>query len=69
MVEGTHFPLKRTGCQAALIILANDLLERAFDGSAMKLVRQALATKKASAEELSQIIDLKKKITAHFGRF
>ena len=35
--------------------MIGDLLERAFDGSAMKLVMQALATKKASSEELSQI--------------
>ncbi len=38
--------------------LVGDLLERAFDGSAMKLVMQALATKKASSEELSQIRQL-----------
>jgi len=35
--------------------LVGDLLERAFDGSAMNLVMQALQTTKASAEELSQI--------------
>ncbi len=35
--------------------LIGDLLERAFDGSATKLVMQALSTKKASAEELSTI--------------
>ena len=38
--------------------LVGDLLERAFDGSARKLVMQALATKKASSEELSQIRQL-----------
>jgi predicted transcriptional regulator len=38
--------------------LVGDLLERAFDGSAMNLVMQALQTKRASAEELSQIRDL-----------
>lgn len=38
--------------------LVGDLLERAFDGSAMKMVMQALETRKASAEELSQIRDL-----------
>lgn len=35
--------------------LLGDLLERAFDGSATQLVMQALATKKTSAKELSQI--------------
>lgn len=38
--------------------LVGDLLERAFDGSAMNLVMQALQTKRASVEELSQIRDL-----------
>ncbi len=38
--------------------LVGDLLERAFDGSAMKLVMQALQTHRASTEELSQIRDL-----------
>jgi predicted transcriptional regulator len=35
--------------------LLGDFLNRAFNGSAMKMVMQALATKKASAEELSQL--------------
>jgi BlaI family transcriptional regulator, penicillinase repressor len=35
--------------------LINDLLHRAFSGSASKLVMQALATKKASANELAVI--------------
>jgi BlaI family transcriptional regulator, penicillinase repressor len=35
--------------------LVRDLLDRAFGGSASKLVMQALATKKASAEELTEI--------------
>jgi BlaI family transcriptional regulator, penicillinase repressor len=35
--------------------LINDLLHRAFSGSASKLVMQALATKKASANELAAI--------------
>ena len=38
--------------------LVGDLLERAFDGSAMNLVMQALQTKRASSAELSQIRDL-----------
>ena len=35
--------------------LVRDLLDRAFGGSASKLVMQALATKRASAEELTEI--------------
>lgn len=35
--------------------LLNDLVARAFDGSAAKLVMQALSGREASAEELSEI--------------
>jgi BlaI family penicillinase repressor len=35
--------------------LVGDLLQKAFDGSAKKLVLQALSTERASAEELSEI--------------
>ena len=35
--------------------LLDDLLARAFDGSATKLVMQALSSKEASAEELTEI--------------
>jgi BlaI family transcriptional regulator, penicillinase repressor len=35
--------------------LVRDLLDRAFDGSATKLVMQALADKKASPEEIAHI--------------
>ena len=35
--------------------LVSDLVERVFDGSAAKLVMQALATTKASREELDEI--------------
>jgi predicted transcriptional regulator len=35
--------------------LVTDLLDRVFDGSAAKLVLQALASRKASAEELDEI--------------
>jgi predicted transcriptional regulator len=35
--------------------LVGDLLERAFGGSALKLVMQALASRRASAEELTEI--------------
>ena len=35
--------------------LVGDLLERAFEGSAQRLVMQALSAKKVTAEELAQI--------------
>ncbi|MDX6694426.1 MAG: hypothetical protein QOF02_2029 [Blastocatellia bacterium] len=38
--------------------LVGDLLERAFDGSAKKLVMQALSSKKASSEDLTEIREL-----------
>lgn len=38
--------------------LIGDLLDRAFDGSATKLVMQALNAKRASAEELSTIREM-----------
>jgi predicted transcriptional regulator len=38
--------------------LVNDLLERAFGGSAQQLVLQALSVKKASRQELSEIRQL-----------
>ena len=38
--------------------LVGDLLARAFDGSATRLVMQALSAKKASAAELSEIREL-----------
>ena len=38
--------------------LVGDLLERAFDGSAAKLVMQALSTRKATAEELSTLREM-----------
>ena len=38
--------------------LIGDLLERAFEGSAMKLVMQALSAKQASAEELTSIREM-----------
>ncbi len=38
--------------------MVGDLLERVFDGSASKLVMQALATKKTSARELTAIRQL-----------
>ena len=38
--------------------LLQDLLDRAFGGSALKLVMQALSTRKSSPEELAQIRQL-----------
>jgi BlaI family penicillinase repressor len=38
--------------------LVTDLMDRVFDGSAAKLVLQALATTKASPEELAEIRNL-----------
>jgi len=38
--------------------LVGDLLERAFEGSAQRLVMQALSTKKVTPEELTQIREL-----------
>ncbi len=42
--------------------LVRDLLDRAFAGSAKRLVLQALAVKKASAEELGEIEELLDKL-------
>lgn len=39
-------------------LLIGDLMERAFDGSAKKLVMQALSAQKASAEDLSEIREM-----------
>jgi BlaI family transcriptional regulator, penicillinase repressor len=41
--------------------MVTDLLDRVFDGSAAKLVMQALAAKKTTPEELAQIRELLKK--------
>ena len=40
--------------------LVGDLLDRAFGGSATKLMMQALATRRASAEEIRQIREMLK---------
>ena len=50
-----HPRLSETQTQRQLI---RDLLDRAFGGSSSKLVMQALATRRASAEELSEIRQL-----------
>jgi len=52
-VYEAHLPQEQT--QRQLVV---DLLERAFDGSAMHLVLQALETRKASAEEIARIREM-----------
>ena len=42
----------------ARVVFLQDLLDRAFGGSSLKLVMQALSSKKASPEELAQIRQL-----------
>ena len=44
--------------------LVRDLLERAFDGSAMKLMMHALAARKSSSEEIARIRRLLDEIEA-----
>ena len=53
--ERTHVYRGRLSEQQTQRQLVRDLLERAFDGSAAKLVMQALATRRASREELAEI--------------
>lgn len=53
--ERTHVYETRLTEQQTQQQLVGDLLERAFEGSAAKLVMQALATQPASAEELAEI--------------
>jgi BlaI family transcriptional regulator, penicillinase repressor len=53
--DRTHVYFPRLTEEQTQRQLVRDLLDRAFGGSASKLVMQALATKRASAEELSEI--------------
>lgn len=53
--ERTHVYRARLSEEQTQRQLVRDLLERAFGGSASKLVMQALATKRASADELREI--------------
>ncbi len=48
--------------------LVRDLLERAFGGSAQKLVLQALSAKKASAKELAEIRQLIEAMQTQSGK-
>jgi len=53
--DRTHVYRARLGEEQTQRQLVRDLVDRAFGGSAMKLVMQALASKRASAEELRDI--------------
>jgi predicted transcriptional regulator len=53
--ERTHIYHARLTEEQTQRQLVRDLLERAFGGSASKLVMQALAAKRATAEELGEI--------------
>ncbi|MFN8011311.1 MAG: BlaI/MecI/CopY family transcriptional regulator [Holophagaceae bacterium] len=53
--ERTHVYRARESADATQATLVDDLMARAFGGSAMKLVMHALASKKATKEELAEI--------------
>src|SRR3954449_7246250 len=53
--DRTHIYRARLGEEQTQRQLVRDLVDRAFGGSAMKLVMQALAAKRASADELRDI--------------
>lgn len=53
--DRTHIYRARLSAETTQRQLVRDLADRAFGGSASKLVMQALATKRASAEELRDI--------------
>jgi predicted transcriptional regulator len=53
--DRTHIYQARQSEEHTQRQLVRDLLDRAFGGSATKLVMQALATKRASADELIEI--------------
>ena len=53
--DRTHIYRARLSEETTQRQLVRDLVDRAFGGSAGKLVMQALASKRASAEELSDI--------------
>jgi BlaI family penicillinase repressor len=53
--ERTHVYWAKRSEQQTQQQLVGDLLERAFDGSAARLVMQALATRRATPEELDEI--------------
>lgn len=53
--ERTHVYRAGEAAELTQAHLVDDLMERAFGGSAMKLVMHALASKKATKEELAEI--------------
>ena len=53
--DRTHIYRTRLSEETTQRQLVRDLVDRAFGGSSSKLVMQALATKRASAEELREI--------------
>jgi predicted transcriptional regulator len=53
--DRTHIYEARLSEEETQRQLVRDLLDRAFGGSASKLVMQALASRRASAEELNEI--------------
>jgi BlaI family penicillinase repressor len=53
--DRTHVYQARLSQEQTQRQLVRDLLDRAFGGSSSQLVMQALATKRASAEELTEI--------------
>jgi predicted transcriptional regulator len=53
--DRTHIYYARLTEEQTQRQLVRDLVDRAFGGSASKLVMQALATRRASAEELTEI--------------
>lgn len=53
--DRTHIYTARLSEEQTQRQLVGDLLDKAFGGSAMKLVMQALSTRKASPEDLAQI--------------
>ena len=53
--DRTHVYRARLSEEQTQRQLIRDLLDRAFDGSATKLVMQALATRRASADDLREI--------------
>jgi BlaI family transcriptional regulator, penicillinase repressor len=56
--QRTHLYVARLTREQTQRQMVDDLLERAFGGSASRLVLQALAARKASAEEIAEIRDL-----------
>jgi predicted transcriptional regulator len=56
--DRTHIYTPRRSEEHTQRQLLQDLLDRAFGGSALKLVMQALSAKKSSPEELAQIRQL-----------